>query len=198
MTLARHIHWGESKTDGGAVAAAAGPKGQVHRIWLPGEGGAQQEVLRRWGQAPGAVEVHKGDRSRRPAALAVRRALTALTAFLEGRGRDLEFSITALEGTAFQRAVWDVVADIPWGEVRTYGEVAASIGQPTAVRAVGAANGANPLPLIVPCHRVIGAGGRLTGFGGGVALKARLLRAEGFEVTADEPGGRVRCALAAV
>jgi len=196
MTLAKHIHWGERDSEAGAISVAAGPSGRVHRIWLPCERGARDEVLRRWGDDPGTVEVREGDRSRRPAALSVRKALGELTAFLDGRGVALGFPFAALEGTSFQRAVWNAVAAIPRGEVRTYGDIAAAIGQPTAVRAVGAANGANPLPLIIPCHRVIGAGGRLTGFGGGVALKARLLRAEGFEVSADEPGGRVRCSQA--
>ena len=83
-------------------------------------------------------------------------------------------------GTEFQRRVWDRLVRIPQGAVATYGEVACSIGHPLASRAVGAACGANPLPIIIPCHRVIGKSGRLTGFGGGLALKACLLKAEGW------------------
>ena len=82
-------------------------------------------------------------------------------------------------GTEFQKTVWDAVYAIPWGETTTYGEIARSIGRPDAFRAVGAANGANPHPIIVPCHRVIGADGSLTGFGGGLPLKRRLLALEG-------------------
>jgi len=82
-------------------------------------------------------------------------------------------------GTPFQREVWNVLASIPWGTTRSYGEVARAIGRPRAVRAVGAANGANPLPLLLPCHRVIGSGGTLTGYAGGLDRKRRLLALEG-------------------
>jgi len=82
-------------------------------------------------------------------------------------------------GTDFQRAVWRALTSIPVGETWTYGQLAAAIGKPKAVRAVGLANGANPIPIVVPCHRVIGAGGALTGFGGGLERKRWLLRHEG-------------------
>lgn len=81
-------------------------------------------------------------------------------------------------GTEFQRTVWAALLDIPFGETRSYGQIAKQIGRPTAVRAVGAANGRNPIPIIAPCHRVIGSTGRLTGFGGGLDMKARLLALE--------------------
>lgn len=81
-------------------------------------------------------------------------------------------------GTGFQNTVWSALRDIPYGETVSYGELARRIGRPTASRAVGAANGANPLPIVVPCHRVVGADGSLTGFGGGVAAKRFLLRHE--------------------
>ncbi|HEX5420506.1 MAG TPA: methylated-DNA--[protein]-cysteine S-methyltransferase [Gammaproteobacteria bacterium] len=82
------------------------------------------------------------------------------------------------EGTAFQKKVWHALTSIPYGETVSYGEIARRIRQPTASRAVGAANGRNPLPIIVPCHRVIGADGSLTGFGGGLPIKQRLLALE--------------------
>lgn len=82
-------------------------------------------------------------------------------------------------GTEFQQAVWNALRDIPFGETRSYGQIAEQIGRPRAVRAVGAANGANPLPIVVPCHRVIGANGKLTGFGGGLPAKEQLLALEG-------------------
>jgi methylated-DNA-[protein]-cysteine S-methyltransferase len=85
----------------------------------------------------------------------------------------------APQGTAFQCAVWAALATIPYGETRSYGELARMIGKPDAMRAVGAANGRNPLPIVLPCHRVIGADGSLTGFGGGLPLKETLLRLEG-------------------
>jgi methylated-DNA-[protein]-cysteine S-methyltransferase len=86
-------------------------------------------------------------------------------------------------GTPFQRAVWDALRDIPYGETISYGELARRIGSPKAVRAVGRANGANPIAVVVPCHRVIGANGTLTGYGGGLDRKAKLLTLEGVQVT---------------
>lgn len=84
----------------------------------------------------------------------------------------------APKGTPFQRQVWDELARIPYGTTLSYGELARRIGKPGAARAVGLANGRNPLPILVPCHRVIGADGTLTGFGGGLACKRALLEVE--------------------
>ena len=84
-----------------------------------------------------------------------------------------------MHGTPFQRSVWLALLTIPFGETRTYGQIARQIGSPDAVRAVGAANGRNPLSIVAPCHRVIGATGHLTGFAGGLAAKAYLLDLEG-------------------
>jgi len=88
-------------------------------------------------------------------------------------------------GTAFQQKVWAELRRIPLGQTRSYGAVAAAIGEPAAVRAVGAANGANPIAIVVPCHRVIGSDGSLTGFGGGLANKRWLLRHEGATFRGD-------------
>jgi methylated-DNA-[protein]-cysteine S-methyltransferase len=85
-------------------------------------------------------------------------------------------------GTPFQKKVWDALLEIPFGETRTYGDLAKQIGSPAAARAVGAVNGKNPFSIIGPCHRVIGSTGRLTGFAGGLEAKAILLRLEGGEV----------------
>lgn len=84
----------------------------------------------------------------------------------------------ALAGSDWQRRIWLELTRIPFGETRSYGEMAAQIGRPLAARAVGRANATNPLPLVVPCHRLIGANGSLTGFGGGLDLKAKLLAHE--------------------
>ncbi len=84
----------------------------------------------------------------------------------------------ALRGTPFQLEVWRALQRIPYGETRTYADIARAIGRPTATRAVGGANGANPIPIIIPCHRVIGSNGGLTGFGGGIDVKRRLLDLE--------------------
>jgi methylated-DNA-[protein]-cysteine S-methyltransferase len=94
--------------------------------------------------------------------------------------RDLkEFDLPlAVTGTPFQEQVWTALRTIPYGETWTYRELAEAIGRPTAVRAVGLANGRNPVSVVVPCHRVIGAGGGLTGYGGGLAAKQRLLSLE--------------------
>lgn len=89
------------------------------------------------------------------------------------------FSVpVAPRGTAFQLEVWDALTKIPYGATRSYGEQARAIGRPAAVRAVGAANGRNPIAIVIPCHRVIGAGGALTGFGGGLECKQALLDLE--------------------
>lgn len=94
-------------------------------------------------------------------------------------GSRLEFDLPLrAEGTALQRDVWRALSSIPYGETRSYGEIATAIGNPRAVRAVGGANGRNPISIIVPCHRVIGANGSLTGFGGGVERKEWLLAHE--------------------
>jgi methylated-DNA-[protein]-cysteine S-methyltransferase len=95
------------------------------------------------------------------------------------RGRRQEFTLTLdLAGTEFQRSVWNALLTIPFGETRTYEQIARQIGKPTAMRAVGAANGRNPVSIVVPCHRVIGSSGELTGFAGGLDAKALLLTLE--------------------
>jgi methylated-DNA-[protein]-cysteine S-methyltransferase len=94
-------------------------------------------------------------------------------------GRRTEFDLRlAPEGTAFQLTVWRQLQNIPYGETISYGELARRVGNPNASRAVGAANGKNPIPIVIPCHRVIGASGKLTGFGGGLPMKEALLTLE--------------------
>lgn len=100
-----------------------------------------------------------------------------LGAYFEGRLREFRVPVAPL-GTAFQQSVWRGLRDIPYGETISYGELARRVGDPRAVRAVGAANGANPIAIIVPCHRVIGANGSLVGFGGGLPIKRALLDLE--------------------
>src|ERR1700722_2536904 len=95
-------------------------------------------------------------------------------------GKRRGFSVPLdLRGTAFQKQVWEALLGIPYGETRTYGQLAAQLGNPRATRAVGAANGRNPVAIIAPCHRVIGFSGKLTGFAGGLEAKALLLNLEG-------------------
>ena len=101
-------------------------------------------------------------------------AARELEQYFEGKRRTFSSPLAAA-GTPFQREVWDALAAIPFGQSRSYAEIATAIGRSRAVRAVGAANGANPLSIFVPCHRVIGADGKLTGYGGGLPAKAWLL-----------------------
>lgn len=100
-----------------------------------------------------------------------------LEAFLRGERTAFDLPL-APRGTPFQRRVWEELARIPYGEAISYRELAARVGRPTASRAVGRANATNPIPIVVPCHRVVGADGSLTGYAGGVALKAALLELE--------------------
>ncbi len=100
-----------------------------------------------------------------------------LIEYFAGKRRAFELDLD-FAGTPFQRRVWAALLSIPYGETRSYGEIARQLGEPRAVRAVGAANGKNPISIVAPCHRVIGATGKLTGFAGGLEIKARLLALE--------------------
>ncbi|MDQ3262679.1 MAG: methylated-DNA--[protein]-cysteine S-methyltransferase [Myxococcota bacterium] len=105
----------------------------------------------------------------------------ALTAYFGGEVGALDAVPVVLEGTGFQRAVWAALRRIPVGQTWTYARLAREVGKPTAMRAVGAANGRNPVALVVPCHRVIATGGKLGGYAGGLDRKAWLLRHEGAQ-----------------
>ena len=107
----------------------------------------------------------------------MREALRQLRAYFAGdlEGFDLQL---APDGTPFQQKVWKALCKIPYGETISYGELAKRIGNPNASRAVGLANGSNPIPIIIPCHRVIGSNGKLTGYGGGLPIKEKLLALE--------------------
>jgi methylated-DNA-[protein]-cysteine S-methyltransferase len=108
-----------------------------------------------------------------------------LAAYFDGRLRDFDLPLT-MHGTEFQRRVWDELLQIPFGSTISYGELARRLGDPRASRAVGTANGRNPISIIVPCHRVIGANGKLTGYGGGLWRKDALLTFEAMVLA----GGR--------
>ena len=103
--------------------------------------------------------------------------VSQLEEYFEGTRRDFDLPL-APQGTPFQQRVWRALLDIPYGETISYGELASRIGQRNASRAVGLANGSNPIPIVIPCHRVIGSNGKLTGYGGGLAIKERLLALE--------------------
>ena len=107
----------------------------------------------------------------------IREAAAQLMDYLDGKRRAFEVPI-AMNGTEFQQAVWNALREIPYGETRSYRQIAERIGRPKACRAVGMANNRNPVAVIVPCHRVIGADGSLVGYGGGLDTKVRLLNLE--------------------
>jgi methylated-DNA-[protein]-cysteine S-methyltransferase len=107
-----------------------------------------------------------------------RETLAQLRAYFKGRLREFDLPL-APEGTAFEQKVWKALLKIPYGRTIAYGELARRIGKPGAARAVGLANGRNPLPIVIPCHRVIGSNGKLTGYGGGLDTKRWLLTLEG-------------------
>jgi methylated-DNA-[protein]-cysteine S-methyltransferase len=107
----------------------------------------------------------------------LRQAVAQLRAYFAGELQHFDLPLD-MQGTDFQKRVWRQLQSIPYGETRSYSFVANAIGAPKAVRAVGAANGRNPIPIVVPCHRVIGAGGSLVGYGGGLPLKKLLLDLE--------------------
>jgi len=139
-----------------------------------------------------SISFSKGEKSRAPDP-AWRRdkhcftnAAQQLTAYFAGELTEFSLPL-APRGTPFQLKVWRALRQIPYGTTVSYGELARRITRPSAARAVGAANGNNPLPIIIPCHRVIGSDGRLTGFGGGLPTKAALLALERRVCSGEEP-----------
>jgi methylated-DNA-[protein]-cysteine S-methyltransferase len=131
--------------------------------------------------ANGALVRLEFEKGRRPAPAGVRldparcrAVLGQLSEYFEGRRREFDLALSP-EGTPFQKAVWEELCRIPYGERVSYSEIARRIGRPEAVRAVGAANGANPIAVVIPCHRVVGSDGSLTGYGSGLPVKSWLL-----------------------
>ncbi|MBX7269740.1 methylated-DNA--[protein]-cysteine S-methyltransferase [Micromonospora sp. Llam7] len=118
------------------------------------------------------------DAATEPVDEASRRAVAELRAYFVGESTGFGLPVTVPRGSEFERAVWREMTLIPYGETLTYGEVARRVGDPGAARAVGVACNRNPIPVIVPCHRIIGAGGKLVGFGGGLDRKVKLLELE--------------------
>jgi methylated-DNA-[protein]-cysteine S-methyltransferase len=142
----------------------AGDADGIHKITFPKNGKAV------------TPEAGWTESSRGPIAEAIRQ----LREYFSGRRTDFDLPLVP-EGTAFQKSVWQSLLRIPYGATISYGELARWVGNPKASRAVGAANGKNPLPIVIPCHRVIGANGTLTGFGGGLPIKKALLELESSE-----------------
>lgn len=152
----------------------------IGRLLLAGDGASLIQVC-----------FQSGPRPRQPAndwvadGAPFRAAIAQLGEYFAGERHRFDLRL-APRGTEFQRQVWRALTEIPYGKTVSYGELARRIGKPSASRAVGLANGANPLPIIVPCHRVIGADGSLTGFGGGLPIKRKLLALE--SAGAEESG----------
>jgi methylated-DNA-[protein]-cysteine S-methyltransferase len=134
------------------------------------------ELPRQHGE--GSFEHWLRGRLRRTQTPALNVALRQLREYFAGKRRQFDVPVDP-GGTDFQRRVWQLIAAIPFGETTSYGQIATQLGDERLARAVGAAAGANPIPIIIPCHRVIGAGGSLVGYGGGLRMKVWLLRHEG-------------------
>jgi methylated-DNA-[protein]-cysteine S-methyltransferase len=144
----------------------------IGRLLLAGDGSALHRIDFQGGRRP-----RRPDPGWQQRAGAFDDVAVQLTDYFAGRRQRFELSL-APEGTPFQQRVWRALLDIPYGDTISYAQLAARIGQPSASRAVGLANGSNPLPVVIPCHRVIGANGKLTGYGGGLPIKERLLALE--------------------
>jgi methylated-DNA-[protein]-cysteine S-methyltransferase len=154
----------------GTVILAATDHG-LCGMWFDGQ--RHQPDMQKWREASGQP--------------VLREAMTQLHDFFSGKRTSFELPLDLQGGTAFQQSVWRGLLAIPCGETMTYGALGQFIGHPEAVRAVGAAVGRNPISVIVPCHRVIGADGSLTGYAGGLERKAALLELEGAPIAASRP-----------
>lgn len=162
------LRWGVIETRFGQFAAWVDDRGRLVRFWL------------------GMERVPEADKAASRDDHAIAHVAREVDDYCQGRRKIFTLEL-APRGTAFQHKVWKALTKIPYGETTSYGALAEKIGRPGAARAVGLANGSNPIGLIVPCHRVIGANGSLTGYGGGLPLKRALLafEAENAGTTSD-------------
>ena len=167
----------------GELLLVASPTGLRAVLW-PGEDGARVKLrdvvgaatADAAGQGAGVSPAASGD-SREAAESHLSAAAEQLGEYFAGTRREFDLTLDPV-GTAFQREVWDVLRSIPFGQTRSYSQQAAALGDPAKARAVGAADGRNPISVVVPCHRVVSATGALTGFAGGLEVKAWLLEHE--------------------
>lgn len=166
--MVEDIAYARFETQVGTVWVASTEAG-LCRISL---GRAQSGAFLSW------LSKHVGPGELREATGATEVAVSQLREYFSGSRRAFDLPLD-VRGTTFQKAVWSQVMRIPYGATATYGDIAQLVGKPKASRAVGGAVGANPLPIVIPCHRVIGEHGRLTGFGAGLDTKEALLRLEG-------------------
>lgn len=167
-------HRVQMKTPIGVLTIESNDKAITH-IALPAEG-AEREAAANGRRRPLATS---GD-GPLPAPLAA--AVAQLEEYFDGRREQFDLPFE-LSGTDFQKSVWLELARIPYGETVSYAELALMVGRPQAYRAVGQANGANPIPIVLPCHRVVASGGGLGGYGGGLPMKRKLLALEGAEIS---------------
>jgi methylated-DNA-[protein]-cysteine S-methyltransferase len=165
------VGWKVTSVHGTYIDSPIGPllleggDGALCRVWLPGDGSAAAHYARQGEPRPVSTETWLADAARQ------------FAEYFEGTRTVFALRL-APAGTPFQRLVWDALLTIPYGATWSYTQLARTVGRPNAVRAVGLANGANPLAIVIPCHRVIGSNGRLTGYGGGLPAKRYLLDLE--------------------
>jgi methylated-DNA-[protein]-cysteine S-methyltransferase len=145
----------------------------IGKLLIAGDGASVRQINFAKNGKPSKPEPDWQESNRGPVAQAARQ----LHEYFAGKRIDFDLPL-APQGTRFQLEVWQRLQEIPYGETISYGELARRVGNPKASRAVGAANGQNPIPIVIPCHRVIGANGKLTGFGGGLPTKEALLALE--------------------
>ena len=164
------------KTNMGWIGLAATERG-VSALVLPkpSRRAAERELPN-----AGAIDETSSNGAGRAAATHLKAARVAVQAYLDGKARSFALPLDWGDHSPFQMKVWEVLRGIPYGRVRSYGWVARKIGKPRAARAVGSACGANPVPLLVPCHRIVAGDGSLGGFSGGLPNKKRLLKLEGI------------------
>lgn len=153
------LRWGPVETRFGLMGAWVDAKGRLVKFWLNLKRASQFELA-----------YPRDDK-------AVAHVAKQVKEYAQGKRRDFTLELAA-DGTDFQKSVWNALVEIPYGTTTSYGALAKTLGHPNGARAVGYANGSNPIGLIVPCHRVIGADGSLTGYGGGLPLKRALLAFE--------------------
>lgn len=160
------LRWGPVETRFGTFGVWVDARGRLTRLWLNIKRASRLELA-----------LPRDEK-------AVAHAVREIREYCAGKRKEFTVEL-APEGTPFQRSVWDALLRIPYGETTSYGAIASQLGFPNGARAVGTANGSNPIALIIPCHRVIGSDGRLTGYGGGLPLKRALLAFEAEH--ADKP-----------
>jgi O-6-methylguanine DNA methyltransferase len=165
------LDWAELQSPIGPLVLVASDKGLCHIEF--GDFAVREEQLRRWARK-WLAEAGDAPWSNRPDNPHIRAAAGQLRRYFDGSLAVFDVKLD-MQGTPFQKKVWQALLDVPFGEVRSYKDIAEAIGQPKAVRAVGGANNKNPIPLIVPCHRIIGASGAMVGYGGGLQIKTHLL-----------------------